>query len=105
MLEDAIIKFETELANVRSELTLVTSQLEIVKRNSDQELEKSEAEVVKARAELESIKSQFKKVTMTPFFKCVQTSVRLCAYGSKKVLGKIGFILKLRNVKICSLYF
>ena len=36
------------------------------------------------------------------FFSWVQTSVRLCASESQKVLCKIGLILKLRNVKICS---
>jgi len=38
---------------------------------------------------------------LTPFF----TSVRLCAYEPQKYLGTIGFILKLRNVKICSAFF
>ena len=36
------------------------------------------------------------------FFRWVQTSVRFSGSGSQKVLGKIGLILKLRDVKIFS---
>jgi len=39
------------------------------------------------------------------FFNWVQTSVRLCVSGSQKFLGKIGLILKLRDVKFCSSFF
>jgi len=37
---------------------------------------------------------------MTLFFRWVQTSVRFSGFGSQKVLGKIGIILNLRDVKI-----
>ena len=39
------------------------------------------------------------------FFNWLQTSVRLCIVGSQHFLGKIGLILKLRDVKICSSFF
>jgi len=39
------------------------------------------------------------------FFNWVQTSVRLCVSGSQKFLGKIGLVLKLRDVQICSSFF
>jgi len=39
------------------------------------------------------------------FFRWVQTSVRFSGSGSQKVLGKIGVILKLRDVQICSSCF
>ena len=39
------------------------------------------------------------------FFNWVQTSVRLWVSGSKKLLGKIGLILKLRNVKSLHNFF
>ena len=39
------------------------------------------------------------------FFRWVQTSVIFSGPGSQKVLGKVGLILKLRDVKICSSFF
>ena len=39
------------------------------------------------------------------FFRWVQTSVRFSGSGSQKVLGKIGLILNLRDIKICSSFF
>jgi len=44
-------------------------------------------------------------ILLTPFFRWVQTSVRLCASRSQKNLGKIGLILKQRDVQIGSLFF
>jgi len=39
------------------------------------------------------------------FFHCFQSSIELCGSGSQNVLGKIGLILKLRDVQICSSFF
>jgi len=44
------------------------------------------------------------RCTKTPFFNWLQTSVRLCALGLEYI-GKIGLILKVRNVTICSSFF
>ena len=54
-------KSETDLANIRSELTLVKSQLSklIVKRNNGQEREKLEAKLTRVCSELKLVKSQF----------------------------------------------
>ena len=39
------------------------------------------------------------------FFRWVQTSVRFSGSELQKVFGKIGLMLKLRDVKICSSFF
>ena len=51
------------------------------------------------------IRGEKLSLAMTTFFNWVQTSVRLCVSGSQKFLGKIGLILKVRDVKICCHFF